>query len=70
MGSYAHFAGIVSISPHSNVCSAMSNSELVSWIVNTGASDHMTYETLSSPVHITLPDGTLKQVLVLLGKYP
>ena len=30
MGLYAHFAGIVSFSPHSNVCGSMSNSELVS----------------------------------------
>ena len=77
MSSYAHFVGIVSTSPHSNVCNAMRNNDSVSWIVDTRASDHMTYnfnlftshKTLSSPINITLPDGTLQQVS-MIGEIP
>jgi len=42
----------------------------ITWIVDTGASDHMSYdldlfdklEALSKPVFITLPDGSIKKV--------
>ena len=48
----------------------MPNSSCGSWIVDTGALDHMTYNSklfthlhsLNTPVHITLPDGSHKTV--------
>jgi len=71
---YAHFACIApstfdSISSQTGVCCAVHNAN-GSWIVDTGASDHMTsnYALLSNckplhtPVSVTLPDGTLKLV--------
>ena len=77
MGSYDHFAGTVSISPHSSACNAVRNSDSVPWVIDIGASDQKTndfnlftpHKILSSPIHITLPDGALKQVSII-GKTP
>ena len=71
MQSFAHFAGMINKSSHSGTCYAVQSDSHGSWIVDTGASDHMTYnlqtltnvQPLVKPVHITLPDGSLKTVL-------
>jgi len=73
--SFAHFAGITSVTstsyaPHSSSCSAMQHNYCGSWIIDTGASDHMTsdltqlfnLQPLPQPILITLPDGSLKTV--------
>lgn len=68
--SYAHFAGKDLISSHSSICCAVPNSCLGSWIVDSGASDHMTFDInlfsslnkLAKPVLVALPDGILKHV--------
>ena len=65
---YAHFASIVS--PHSSICFAVPNNCSSSWIVDTGVSDHITYDhtlfssttTLHKPTHVILPDGSIKSV--------
>ena len=70
LNSFAHFAGMVGNSSHSNICCTVNNSPCGSWIVDTGASDHMSYNpqlfthlhTLNTPIHITLPDGSHKTV--------
>ena len=72
VNSFAHFVGKtpVSISSHSSVCNAVLSNALGSWITDTGASDHMTHDPtlftstkiLTTPIHVTLPDGTLKTV--------
>ena len=46
MNAYAHFAGTAPISSQSNVCCAKNN-DVGSWIVDTGASDHMTSNSTS-----------------------
>jgi len=69
MSAYAQFAGISPISCQTNVCCAV-HSNIGSWIIDTGASDHMTSTSasfnsttpLSIPIHVTLPDGTAKLV--------
>jgi len=68
--SYAHSAGKQSDPSHSNICCAVSHSYGGSWIIDTGASDHMTSDLtqlrnlkpLPKHIHITLPDGSLKTV--------
>ena len=68
---FAHFAGIHSISSHSNICCSMTKGYCSSWIVDTRASDHMTFEHTplkqstkpSKPIFVTLPDGTFKHIL-------
>ena len=68
--SFAHFAGIAGSNSYSNISCAVQSSHHGSWIVDTGASDHMTYnlhfftklQPLSNPIHITLPDGSIKTV--------
>ena len=60
---YAHFVGI--IGSHSSVCFAMPGNCSDSWIVDTGASDHITFNsslfssttTLDKPLYVILPDG-------------
>ena len=64
---FAHFAGI-----HipSNICCSMNTGCCGSWIVDTGASDHMTFDHTSltqskkpsKPLFVTLPDGATKPV--------
>jgi len=74
LSSFAHFAGMPRISSndhHSDTCCVMTNSQCGSWIVDTGASDHMTYNShfftslkpLPTPIHITLTDGSHKTVI-------
>ena len=72
--SYAHFAGMAKSksypTTHSSIECLVKNSYYGSWIVDTGASDHMTHnlsfldnvQPLAKSVHITLPDGTIKRV--------
>ena len=70
LNSFAHFAGMIGKGSRSNICCTVNNSPCGSWIVDTGASDHMTYNSqmfthlhfLNTPVHITLPDGSHKTV--------
>ncbi|XP_074306418.1 uncharacterized protein LOC141641662 [Silene latifolia] len=65
--SSSQFACIVS---HSSVSSVHNSFVLNDWIVDTGASDHMTYDldiltnvvTLKVPIKIGLPDGSVKLV--------
>ena len=72
---YAHFAGIVS--PHCSICFAVPNNCSSSWIVDTGASDHITYDhtlfssttTLPKPTHVILPDRSIKSV-TRVGQIP
>lgn len=68
---FAHFAGINPMSSQSGICCSVINNCLSSWIIDTGASDHMTFnqnlltKTTKPSKHIlvTLPDGTSKPVL-------
>ncbi|XP_074318206.1 uncharacterized protein LOC141655000 [Silene latifolia] len=65
--SSSQFAGIVS---HSFASSVHRSFVLNDWIVDTGASDHMTYDlkiltnvvTLKDPIKVGLPDGSVKLV--------
>jgi len=74
---YAHFAGMVSTDPQSSISCAVLKGVLSSWIINTGASDHMTFNldlfstttSLHNPVFVTLPDATLKTVTTI-GNIP
>ena len=69
-GSFAHFAGMIRNSSLLGKCCAVGNGCCGSWIVDTGASDHMTsnlkfftnLQPLKKPIHVTLPDGSLKVV--------
>ncbi|XP_074302004.1 uncharacterized protein LOC141633426 [Silene latifolia] len=62
-----NFAGIL---PSSHVNTVHSHSNIHSWIIDTGASDHMIshecflfdIKLLQYPIHIGLPDGTVKIV--------
>jgi len=57
-------------SSYSNICCVVPNCYHGSWIIDTGASDLMTYDLksfktiklLDTPIHITLPDGSAKLV--------
>ena len=68
---------MVSFDPHSHISCAVSHNAAGSWIINTVASDHMTFDlslfsntkTLSTPISITLPDGTLKPATIM-GNIP
>ena len=68
--SYAHFAGITLTGSHSSACCSMLHDCLGSWIVDTGASNHMTHNphllshltSLAKPTFVTLPNGTSKPV--------
>jgi len=75
MHSFAHFIGnhstvSSSISSHLDICCAVQNSYVGSWIVDPDASDHMTSDLiqlqnvkpLPTPTKIILPDGSLKTV--------
>lgn len=61
-----NFAGITT----SNVVSDINATYHNTWIIDTGASDHMAYDlncfasiqTLKHPLHVVLPDGTVKNV--------
>ncbi|KAK9668533.1 hypothetical protein RND81_13G067200 [Saponaria officinalis] len=63
----AHFAGIL---PSSHAFAVTNSSSRTDWIVDTGASDHMTphvdlltdVTTLSKPIFVALPDGHVKVV--------
>jgi len=72
--SYAHFAGIFSckpdsISSQSSICCVV-HSDSGSWILDTGASVRTTpnlalfanHTSLLKPIHVKLPDGTLKLI--------
>jgi len=71
--SYAHFAGITLAGSHSSACCSVSQACSGSWIVDTGASDHMTHDPhlfchltkLSKPTLVTLPMALLNQFLTL-----
>ena len=70
---FAHFAGIVSLNSHSHTSCAVPHNAIGSWIIDTGASDHMTFDlnlfsnakSLPTPISITPPDGTLKPVTTI-----
>ena len=70
---FAHFAGMASNGSHSYISCAVLNGARGSWIIDTGASDHMTFDfklfsnttSLSNPVNVTLPDGSLKPVTLV-----
>ena len=72
-GTYVNFAGNTIFTGFTSICCATQHGEYRTWIVDTGASDHMSYdldlfvnvEALSRPVYITLPDGTLKTVTLV-----
>ena len=61
---------MVTTSSNSSVCCVVPNDCSGSWIVDTGTSDHMTFDStlftnityLANPVHIILPDASLKTV--------
>jgi len=63
VNSFAHFAGkaTVSIGSHLSVCNAVFSDGTSSWIIDTGASDHMTHDSsfftstklLFVPIHVT-----------------
>ncbi|XP_074318139.1 uncharacterized protein LOC141654929 [Silene latifolia] len=63
---FSHFAGITL--PYS--CANYGSSNYKDWVIDTGASDHMTSDisllhnivVLSHPLFVALPDGTLKPV--------
>ncbi|KAK9700032.1 hypothetical protein RND81_08G212600 [Saponaria officinalis] len=63
----SNFAGIL---PSSNVLTVSQTSSSHDWIINTGASDHMTFDinilqgikTMSKPIVVALPDGSTKAV--------
>ncbi|XP_074265296.1 uncharacterized protein LOC141587721 [Silene latifolia] len=63
--SYVHFAGMTNTTKYFN-----SISNIFDWIVDTGATDHMTsnlallsnVRVLAKPVYVSLPDGTVKVV--------
>ena len=67
--SFAHFAVMINRSYFGKCCAVNLNCH-GSWIVDTGASDHMTHnlksftkiQPLQTPIHITLPDGSFKRV--------
>jgi len=67
---FAHFAGVYTLHTHSNICCYVTKGWCDSWIINIGASDHMTFEQTSltqptkplKPISVTLPDGTTKPV--------
>lgn len=70
-GSFANFTGtLFSSSTYSKFCCAFLSNIGGSWIVDTCATYHMTFDTilftqitkLIYPLYITLPDGTQKQV--------
>jgi len=66
---YANFAG-TACTGFTSICCVIQHGERKTWIVDTGASDHMSYDldlfasldALSKPVYITLPDGSSKTV--------
>jgi len=68
--SFAHFAGNSVFTGFSSICCMTQQGLNITWIVDTGASDHMSYdldlfdslEALPKPVFITLPDGSVKNV--------
>ena len=70
---FAHFTGMTITGSHSSTSCAVLNTITGSWIIDTGASDHMTYDlslfsrttSLSTPIKVTLPDGTLKPVTLV-----
>jgi len=76
-GSFAHFAGMIRNSSLLGKCCAVSNGCCDSWIVDTGAFDHMTsnlkfftnLQPLKKPIHVTLPNGSLK-VVTHAGQVP
>lgn len=72
--SEVNFAGITIAS---NVDAIVSHFDKTCWIIDTGATDHMTsnlklfasYKLLQNPVKVSLPDGTIKVVFYILAVY-
>ena len=72
-GAFTHFAGTASLGTHSSISCAVFPKMLGSWIIDTGASDHMTFDptlfshtkTLPHPISVTLPDGSIKPVTII-----
>jgi len=70
---FAHFAGMTFTGSRSPTSCVVLNTILGSWIIDTGASDHMNYDlnlfsrttSLPTPIKVTLPDGTLKPVTLV-----
>ena len=68
--SFTNFTGLVTTSSHSSICCAVTHNCSGSWIVDTRASDHMTFSytnltnisTLDKPIHVILPDASIKTV--------
>jgi len=69
-GAFANFAGKPVFTGFSSVCCFSQHGLQASWIVDTGASDHMSYDLtlfdklvpLPQTVYVTLPDGSVKDV--------
>jgi len=67
---YANFAGNSVFTGFSSICCVTQHGQYAAWVVDTGASDHMSYDVqlfdrldnLSKPIYITLPDGSVKHV--------
>ena len=74
---FAHLTGINPIRSHSGTCCYVLNNCSSSWIVDIGASDHMTFNQAFftqhtkplKPIFVTLPDGTSKPV-TRIGQIP
>jgi len=72
-GNFAHFAGNVISTGFTSICCAAQDGTTTTWIVDTGASDHMAYDStifvnmavLPRPISITLPDGSSKTVTLV-----
>ena len=71
-GGFAHFAGKDVSTGFSSICCVSQHGLHITWVVDTGASDHMSHdltlfdklEALSKPVSITLPDGSVQTVIL------
>ena len=67
---FAHFASSKPMSSHSVTCCSMPNNCSGSWIIDTGASDHMIFDQVlfkqhtksSKLIFVNIPNGTSKPV--------
>ena len=69
-GVFANFAGKNIFTGFSSICCVTQHGQQDTWIVDTGASDHMSHnltlfdklDLLQQPVYVTFPDGSVKNV--------